>query len=90
MPKIVKNQIILKNETDLHYKVVEFIRANYPHIMMLPGLGEYQQTSALKKGRVEEGLYRRTARCSDLEQPQNIQWFCIGAQDPKWKWSFVR
>ncbi|CAB4014578.1 phage repressor antirepressor Ant [Paramuricea clavata] len=49
------NQIILINETDLHYAVVSYIRDNYPEAVILPGLGEYQDTvskrcDAWKKG----------------------------------------
>ncbi len=55
LPKTINSQIILKNETDLHYKVVEFIRTNYPDIMLLPGLGEYQKTSDLRKDAWSKG-----------------------------------
>ncbi|CAB3984677.1 toxin Bro [Paramuricea clavata] len=49
------NQIILINETDLHHTVVSYIRDNYPEAVILPGLGEYQDTvlkrcDAWKKG----------------------------------------
>lgn len=35
-------QIRLLNETDLHYKVVDFIRKFYPETITIAGLGEYQ------------------------------------------------
>ncbi|CAB3976691.1 anti-repressor [Paramuricea clavata] len=49
------NQIILINETDLHNVIVSYIRDNYPEAVILPGLGEYQDTvskrcDAWKKG----------------------------------------
>ncbi|CAB3994957.1 phage repressor [Paramuricea clavata] len=49
------NQIILINETDLHHTVVSYIRDNYPEAVIIPGLGEYQDTvskrcDAWKKG----------------------------------------
>ncbi|CAB3978362.1 phage repressor [Paramuricea clavata] len=49
------NQIILINETDLHHIVVSYIRDNYPEAIIVPGLGEYQDTvlkrcDAWKKG----------------------------------------
>ncbi|CAB4006112.1 Hypothetical predicted protein [Paramuricea clavata] len=49
------NQIILINETDLHHAVVSYIRDNYPEAVIIPGLGEYQDTmskrcDAWKKG----------------------------------------
>ena len=42
------NQVQLINETDLHYKIVEFIRKRYPDVLLLAGLGENQTTSELR------------------------------------------
>jgi prophage antirepressor-like protein len=39
------NQMILLNETDLHYAVVRYIMDNHPQAVIIPGLGEYQDTS---------------------------------------------
>ena len=44
-----------ENETDLHYKVVQYIRHFYPEAIIVPGLGELQDTpnkriDAWKKG----------------------------------------
>ncbi|CAB3984759.1 phage antirepressor [Paramuricea clavata] len=49
------NQMILINETDLHHTVVSYIRNNHPKAVIVPGLGEYQDTvskrcDAWKKG----------------------------------------
>ncbi|CAB3978274.1 toxin Bro [Paramuricea clavata] len=49
------NQMIIINETDLHTTVVSYIRDNYPEAVIVPGLGEYQDTvsrrcDAWKKG----------------------------------------
>ncbi|CAB4031807.1 phage repressor [Paramuricea clavata] len=40
------NQMILINETDLHHTVVSYIRNNHPEAVIMPGLGEYQDTIA--------------------------------------------
>jgi prophage antirepressor-like protein len=40
--------IRLLNETDLHYKVVEYIRWYHPNAFIIAGLGEFQTTSALR------------------------------------------
>ncbi|CAB4023170.1 norphogenetic [Paramuricea clavata] len=47
--------MILINETDLHHTVVSYIRNNRPEAVIIPGLGEYQDTvskrcDAWKKG----------------------------------------
>lgn len=34
----------IENETDLHYKVVQYIRRFYPEAIMITGLGENQDT----------------------------------------------
>jgi prophage antirepressor-like protein len=41
-------QIRLLNETDLHYKVVEYIRWYHPVAFIIAGLGEFQTTYALR------------------------------------------
>ena len=38
-PNTIGNQIILRNETDLHYKVVHVLRTKFPDIIFSPGLG---------------------------------------------------
>ena len=48
IPKTINKQIILKNEKDLHYKVINFIKDSYPDIILIPGLGEHQTTSQLR------------------------------------------
>ena len=42
------NQVQLINETDLHYKIVEFIRKRYPDALIIPGLGENQISSEMR------------------------------------------
>ena len=38
--KLIGNQFVIKNEMDLHQKVVAYIRKYYPDIMMNASLGE--------------------------------------------------
>ena len=38
----------LINETDLHHKIVEFIRRRYPDVLITAGLGENQTTSEMR------------------------------------------
>ena len=42
--------IQLYDETDLHKKVIEFIRRFAPHAIIIPGLGEYQFNSTIRTG----------------------------------------
>ena len=55
IPKQLNNQIILRNEKDLHYKVINFIKDNYPDIILIPGLGEHQTTSQLRCDAYKKG-----------------------------------
>jgi prophage antirepressor-like protein len=46
-PRSLKDkQLSLMNETDLHHQVVRHIREWYPNVIIIPGLGEYQDSSA--------------------------------------------
>ena len=43
--KLIGNQFVIKNEMDLHQKVVAYIRKYFPDIMINASLGENQDTS---------------------------------------------
>ena len=44
LPGPVKNQIMLVLETDLHYKIVGYIKRYHPNALIKAGLGEHQDT----------------------------------------------
>ena len=48
-------QIRLQNETDLHYKVIEYIRLYHPDALIVAGLGEYQHSGARRKDAFYKG-----------------------------------
>ena len=48
-------QIQLINETDLHKKVVAFIRRFHPDVIIIPGLGEYQTNTTLRASCYNKG-----------------------------------
>ena len=55
LKKMKYPQFEMLNENHLHYKVMDFIRKYYPDALVIPGLGELQQTpytrvDAWKKG----------------------------------------
>lgn len=43
------------DESDLHKKVIEFIRRFASHVIVIPGLGEYQTNSALRCNCYDKG-----------------------------------
>ena len=46
LPSIMGKQFALLHETDLHYRVVAYIRRYHPNAIIIPGLGEVQDSSA--------------------------------------------
>ena len=47
-PRLIGNQFVIKNEMDLHQKVVSYIRKYYPDVMINASLGENQDSSEKK------------------------------------------
>ena len=72
---VKEKQMSLMNETDLHYKVVEFIRRFWMEAIIVPGLGELQDTSTKRvmawrkgytKGQPDILILNRTRRSAGL------------------------
>jgi hypothetical protein len=57
-PSVYHHQLYIQNETDLHEKVVSFIRARYPGVMLTAGLGEVGSTSELRLANWRKGYTR--------------------------------
>ena len=70
---VKNNQMQLLNETDLHESVVRFIRANYPTILMIAGLGETQTTDATRIACWKKGYCKGQP---DLMLPYKSGRFC--------------
>ena len=52
------HMIMIGNETDLHYKVVDFIRKFYPDSILVTGLGENQDTEDKRLDSYKKGYVR--------------------------------
>ncbi|CAB4012485.1 BRO family, N-terminal domain [Paramuricea clavata] len=77
------NQMILINETDLHYAVVSYIRDNYPEAVIIPGLGEYQDTVSKRCDAWKKG-YRSGQPDLIIENPKGkYRGFAIEFKSPK-------
>ena len=50
--------IMIGNETDLHYKVVDVIRRYYPNTILVAGLGENQDTENKRLDSYKKGYMR--------------------------------
>ena len=46
----------INDETDLHKKVVQFIRKYAPDAVIIPGLGEYQFNSTIRTNCYEKDI----------------------------------
>ena len=44
----MSSTININNEFDLHTKVVAFLRKRFPHVIIIPGLGELQTTDDIR------------------------------------------
>ncbi|CAB3991199.1 BRO family, N-terminal domain [Paramuricea clavata] len=77
------NQMILLNETDLHHTVVSYIRDNYPEAVVIPGLGEYQDTSSKRCDAWKKG-YKGGQPDIIIENPMGkYKGFAIEFKSPK-------
>ena len=52
------NAFKIENETDLHYKVINFIQSYYPDCLLAPGLGENQDTQIKRIDSKRKGYMR--------------------------------
>ena len=68
------NMFKTENETDLDYKVVQYIRQFYPEAIIIAGLGENQDTATKTYQFMAQRLYERPARYYDHELPLSIFW----------------
>ena len=44
----ITKEVSIKSETDLHYKIIEYIRLYFSNIIIVPGLGEHQINSKIR------------------------------------------
>jgi len=69
-----QQQIKIYSECDLHRKVINFLRNHHPGHLLVPGLGELQDTVQKRSQSYHNGVQGRTARPADPEQSQNLPW----------------
>ena len=85
MPKLINNQMMILNETDLHKKVVDYLRKYYPDVLFNATLGELQNTS---EKRIESYKKGYKAGISDLiiyEHNTSYNGFAIEFKSPNGK-----
>ena len=72
----------IENEMDLHTKVVELIRNFYPDALLVPGLGENQDTSEKRINSWKKGYQRGQPDLMVLNNHRDFKGLCIEFKSP--------
>ena len=74
--------IMIGNETDLHYKVVQLIRNYYPDSVLVAGLGEKQDTEDKRLDSYKKGYTRGQPDLMMLDYHKDYKGLCIEFKSP--------
>ena len=74
--------IMISNEKELHYKVVNLIRNYYPDSLLVAGLGENQDTEDKRLDSYKKGYQRGTPDLMILDFHKDYQGLCIEFKSP--------
>ena len=74
--------ILIGNETDLHYKVVDLIRKYYPDTILVAGLGENQDTEDKRLDSYKKGYMRGQPDLMVLDYHKDYKGLCIEFKSP--------
>ena len=73
----------IENETDLHVKVVHFLKKRYPHSLFTVTLGENQCTSSMRINSHKKGYLRGSPDLIINNLHKHYTGFCIEFKNPK-------
>ncbi|CAH3190705.1 unnamed protein product, partial [Porites lobata] len=74
--------IMIGNETDLHYKVVDLMRRYYPDTILVAGLGENQDTEDKRLDSYKKGYMRGQPDLMVLDYHKDYKGLCIEFKSP--------
>ncbi|CAH3140273.1 unnamed protein product, partial [Porites evermanni] len=74
--------IMIGNETDLHYKLVDLIRRYYPDSILVAGLGENQDTEDKRLDSYKKGYIRGQPDLMVLDYHKDYKGLCIEFKSP--------
>lgn len=74
--------IMISNERDLHYKVVQLIRNYYPDAILVAGLGENQDTEEKRLDSYKKGYGRGQPDLMILNFHKDVRGLCIEFKSP--------
>lgn len=75
--------LTVKNEFDLHVAIVKFIREKYPEAVIVPGLGEFQDTDDLRIKSWQKGYTSGQPDLLILNPQTHYDGFAIEFKHPK-------
>jgi len=76
-------EINISTESDLHKRVVAWIRRFHPHLIAIPGLGELQTTDSARLEAWHKGYTRGTCDIMILNNHRDYRGMCIELKTPK-------
>lgn len=76
------HMIMIGNESDLHYKVVDVIRTFYPKSLLVAGLGENQDTSNKRLDSYKKGYMKGQPDLMVLNYHKDYKGLCIEFKSP--------
>ena len=74
--------MLIANETDLHYKVVQLIRNYYPDALLIPGLGENQDTEEKRLDSYKKGYQKGQPDLMIMNYHKSYKGLCIEFKSP--------
>ena len=75
-------QVMIRNETELHYRVIQFIRNYFDSPIIVPGLGELQFTSKIRTDAYKKGFLGGQPDILILNYHQVYKGFAIELKTP--------
>jgi prophage antirepressor-like protein len=82
---LIHNQFVIKNERDLHYKVVQYIRRFYPDVLTSAFLGELQTSPDKRIDGYKKGYTGGSPDLIIMEPSKDHNMMCIEFKTPNGK-----
>ena len=82
-------QIYIETEKDLHYKVVDCVRKNFPEMILVPGLGELQDTISKRCDAYNKGYVGGQPDLLIMNSTGIFSGFALELKSPTGKWKLT-
>ena len=83
----MKKAVNINNERDLHVKVVDCIKKKFPDLIVVPGLGELQDTATKRFEACYKGYRGGQPDLLILNPAKHFSGFAIEFKSPSGKWN---